>query len=320
MSTKSYNFDKYSDFSNVLNVGTSINESTRELKEVLVIMDITGSMGGNINNNSYDGSKWKVAKKILEKLESRGVKIRVLPFNCATYQICSISEIPEPNECTYFSPIVPTLEQIFKNKNNYSAVLFASDGLPSEDKQSAMKAISRIGILVRENNCNPVSLAIGNDADSSACAKFAGNRGYECFIKTLTQLEQVVDDIYTGLKCNYHMLEDGNYVPIEKDGNYYYLTTNSVGIEIVPDFDAIFKFINLTLLAEFSKAEPNYKSLKEFINHTVQVEPNLTKREMMVNHFDNLIRNVIEVTKEQFRTPSNISSQKYAMRQASQQA
>lgn len=320
MLTKSYKFNKYSGFSNILNVGTSSNDTFRELKEVLVVMDITGSMGGNINNNSYDGSKWKVAKTILGKLESKGVKIHVLPFNSGTYPVCSISEIPEPSECTYFSPIVPTLEQIFKKEHNYSAVLFASDGLPSEDKESAMKAISQMGTLVRENNCNPVSLAIGDDADGIACAKFAGNRGYECFIKTLSQLEQVVDDIYTGLKCNYHMLDDGNYVPIEKDGNYYYLSDTFEGPEITPDFDAIFKFINLTLLAEFSKAEPNYKNLKEFINYTVQVEPNFAKREMMVNHFSKLITNVIEVTKDQFRTPSNISSQKYAMRQVSQQA
>ena len=320
MSIKSYKFDKYLGFSNILNVGATTNHSTRELKEVLVVMDITGSMGGNINNNSYDGSKWNVAKIILQKLELKGVKVRVLPFNCATYQICSISEIPEPNECTYFSPIVPRLEYIFKNEHNYSAVIFASDGLPSEEKEVAMKAISRIGILVRENNCNPVSLAIGDDADGVACAKFAGNRGYECFIKTLTQLEQVVDDIYTGLKCNYKMLQDGNYVPIEKDGNYYYLSNNTEGTETSPDFDTTFKFINLTLLAEFSKVEPNYKNLKEFINHTVLVEPNIAKREMMVNHFDKVIRNVIEVTKDQYRTPSNISSQKYAMRQASQQA
>jgi hypothetical protein len=37
--------------------------------------------------------------------------------------------------------------------------------------------------MTREADANPVSIAVGDDADGVACALFSGNRGYECFLK-----------------------------------------------------------------------------------------------------------------------------------------
>lgn len=318
MIVNSYVFPRIYDYPTVLNVGTSTTKD-KEIKEVLFIMDVTGSMADHINMNSSEGTKWIVAKKIMTKIEERGVPIKVLPFNIQPYPVCSVNDVPEPNNSTYFSPLVPEVTNIFNNYNNFSAVVFMSDGLPSEKKENAHKAIFDIGRLIREKNCNPVSVAIGNDADGNACAKFSGNRGFECFIRYLSQMEQVVDDIYQGIKCNYVMIPNGTYIPVEKDGHYYYVSDDSTTPITQPDFDKTFKFINLIMLNEFSKQDPDYKKLTEFVSKVAEVETNLAKRTMLVNHFTNIIGDVKKNTVEQMYTPSKMTATKQAYRNLSQQ-
>jgi hypothetical protein len=318
MSQSNYIFPKIHDYPTVLNVGTTDNKP-KEIKDVLFIMDVTGSMSDFINMNSSEGSKWSVAKKMISTIESRGVSVKVMPFNIVPHPICSVSSIPEPNNSTYFSPLVPEVKKLFEESNTYSAVVFMSDGLPSEDKSKAHQAITDIGRFVRESNCNPVSVAIGNDADGNACAKFSGNRGYECFIRYLSQIEQVVDDIYNGIQCHYVMIPNGSYIPVEKDGHYYYLSSISEGVTNAPDFDTTFKFINLVILDEFSKEQPNYKNLLDFVSKVAEVETNLSKRSMLVTHFTTIIGDVKKKTAEQVNTPALLTATKQAYRNASQQ-
>jgi hypothetical protein len=323
MQITNYVFPKMYDYPNVLNVGTASNKP-KDIKDVLFVMDVTGSMSDYINNNSSEGNKWTVAKNLISSIEAKGVSVKVLPFNITPHPVCEVNKIPEPNNSTYFSPLVPEIKKLFDEKNNYSAVVFMSDGLPSEDKFKAHQAIFDIGRLVRENNCNPVSVAIGNDADGCACAKFSGNRGYECFIRYQSQKEQVVDDIFNGIQCNYVMISNGSYIPIEKDGHYYYLSSNldddtTDNTTNVPDFDTVFKFINLVILDEFSKESPSYKNLVEFVTKVAEVETNLSKRSMLVNHFITIIGDVKKKTAEQNNTPSLLTATKQAYRNASQQ-
>jgi hypothetical protein len=315
--SKSYIFPVFENYSNVLNVG-SAKGPPKYVDEVLVLQDVTGSMSDYLNQNSSDGSKWSVAKKILKKLEQRGFKITVLPFNITPLDLCSVDNMPEPGGSTYFSPLVPRLREIFNSgKHNFQAVIFASDGLPTENYNIARSAITQLGMIVRENYCNPVSLAIGNDADGSACALFSGNRGYECFIRHLSQLENVVNDIYNGLTCNYHMLPDGNFIPIEKDGNYYYVSKNVDGLIYKPNYDMIFKFLNIAMLEEFSKEDTDYYKLNNFIKFIAEIENDSVKRNELINHFTQVIGNVHHRSAEQDGTPSLMSAKKACYRESS---
>lgn len=318
--SKSYIFPVFEDYSNVLNVGTVKNQH-KYVDEVLVMQDVTGSMGDYLNENHSDGSKWSVAKNILKKLEERGFKITVLPFNTKSLNLCSVDYVPEPGGSTYFSPLVPSVRDIFKSKkHNFQAVIFASDGLPTEDQTIARSAITELGRIVRENNCNPVSLAIGNDADGSACALFSGNRGYECFIRHLSQLDNVVNDICNGLTCNYHMLPNGNFIPIEKDGNYYYVSKNVDGLMYKPNYDMIFKFLNIAMLDEFSKEHTDYYKLNNFIKFIAEIESDSVKRNELINHFTLVIGQVRHRSIEQTGTPSLMSAKKAYYRESSCQS
>jgi hypothetical protein len=315
--SKSYIFPVFENYSNVLNVG-STNVSPKYVDEVLVLQDVTGSMGDYLNPNRSEGSKWSVAKKILKKLENRGFKITVLPFNTHPLDLCSVDNIPEPGGSTYFSPLVPRVREIFKSgKHNFQAVIFASDGLPTENQNIARAAIIELGMIVRENHCNPVSLAIGNDADGSACALFSGNRGYECFIRYLSQLDTVVNDICNGLTCNYHMLPNGDFIPIENDGNYYYVSKNVDGLIYKPDYNMIFKFLNIAMLDEFSKEHTDYYKLNRFIKFIAEIEKDDVKRNELIAHFTLIVGDVHHRSAEQDGTPSLMSAKKAYYRESS---
>ena len=156
----------------------------------------------------------------------------IMPFNENPYSLCKLSDIILPEKCTYFSPLVPTLEKLLK-ETKYSSVVFLSDGLPTESPEIGRKAIQAIGNITRENGANPVAVAIGVDADGEACGLFAGSRGYNCFIKYERNIDDVANDINHGINCVYEMLENGLYVPVEADGNYYYVDKNSSTIKYI---------------------------------------------------------------------------------------
>jgi hypothetical protein len=307
-------------FPNVLNIGKTDNILKKNSNnKVLIILDTTGSMGEFINNKDKY-SKAKATKMILEKIASRGFELDILPFNKEVFPICKIEQIPDPDNSTYMTPLVPEVDKILKLGTNYTSIIFISDGLPTEPKELAHQAIKQIGQMVREFKSNPISIAIGSDADGPACALFSGNRGFECFFKYISQMDELIEDIINGINCNYIQLENGEYIPVEKSGNYYYLDSdlitpisNDISIEM------LMKYINLAILEEFSKMYPNYNELQNFVNKVSEVITNKPNREMVINHFNKIIGHVYNTTLEQNGTPSLMSARKQAYRYESQQ-
>jgi hypothetical protein len=310
-----------SKFNNVLNIGFTENKFKKrkhQNESILVILDVTGSMGDYLNNQK-ECSKANAVKKVLTKIKNLGYTLDILPFNTITHSICNIENIPEPNECTFFSPLVLELKKHLHQNHSYGAVLFISDGLPTEDKTLAHKSIKQLGAMTRESGAKPVSIAVGDDADGSACALFSGNRGYECFLKYLSQIDSLITDIINGINCNYIMLESGDYIPVEPNGNYYYLTKEEKSISIDINIENMMKYLNIIVLEEFSKTDPDYNELKNFIDQVVKVIPDVNNINMITTHFNNMIGKVIETTIEQYDTPSILSARKNAYRGMSQQ-
>jgi len=307
-------------FHNVLNIGKTDNiKKKNSNNKVLIILDTTGSMGEFINNKDKY-SKAKATKMMLEKIKSRGFELDILPFNKDVLPICKIEQIPDPDNSTYMTPLVPEVDKILKSGVIYTSIIFISDGLPTEPKEIAHSAIKQIGQMVREFGPNPISIAIGSDADGPACALFSGNRGFECFLKYISQMDDLIEDIINGINCNYIQLENGEYIPVEKSGNYYYLDTD-VNISISNDIsiEMVMKYINLAILEEFSKINPNYNELQNFVNKVSEVIINKTNRDMVINHFQKIIGHVYDSTLEQYGTPSILSARKQAYRYESQQ-
>jgi len=309
-------------FHNVLNIGKTDNIKKKNLNnKVAIILDTTGSMADFINLKEEEKySKLKATKMILKKIASCGFELDVLPFNIKVLPMCKIDQIPDPDNSTYMTPLVPEVEKILKSEVNYTSIIFISDGLPTEPKELAHQAIKQIGQMVRESGSNAISIAIGSDADGPACALFSGNRGFECFLKYIYQMDKLIEDIINGINCNYVQLENGEYIPVEKSGNYYYLDSdlispisNDISIEI------LMKYINLAILEEFSKNHPNYKELHNFVNKVSEVITIKANRDMVINHFNKMIGNVYDSTLEQDGTPSLLSARKQAYRYESQQ-
>jgi hypothetical protein len=311
-------------FPNILKIGTSSKTPNySDSRKVLVIMDVTGSMGEYINEKG-EGSKYYITKEILIKLRDLGNDIDVLPFNTEPYDICTIDNIPPPDNSTYFSPLVPEVERILKESpNKYKGAVLISDGLPTENKKIAHSAIKTLGNLTREYGMNPVSLAVGCDADGSACALFSGNRGFECFIKYKSTMEAVVKDIHKGIHCSYEMIPNGDFIPVENDGKFYYLSKEEDKKELTNNYsmEIIMKYINLVILQELSKDSPNYNELRKFIKVITDLINDKSSSQMMYNHFDEMIGNVYyENSKNDMdKTPGAISHRKQQFRTASQQ-
>ena len=313
-------FPKYNDnYKNTLNIGFTNDKYKKDINnKVLAILDITGSMGEYLNETS-DCTKYITAKKILTKLQDGGYEIDIMPFNTKPYDICKIEDIPQPDQSTHMTPLVPELDRIFKTGAKYGAVIFISDGLPTEPKPMAHEAIRTLGNLTREAGANPVSLAIGTDADGEACALFSGNRGYECFIKYLSKMEELIEDIKNGINCNYIHLDNGNFIPVESTGKYFYLEKTNFPVSPVITVEQIMKFLNLTILSEFSKSNPNYEELHKLIDITTEVMADKGTRDMIAKHFKDMVKIVVKQNADLDKTPSAITARKYGLRTASQQ-
>lgn len=307
-------------FHNVLNIGKTDNILKKNSNnKVLIILDTTGSMGEFINNKDKY-SKAKATTMMLEKIASRGFELDVLPFNKEVLPICKIEQIPDPENSTYMTPLVPEVDKILKSGANYTSIIFISDGLPTEPKEQAHTAIKQIGQMVREFGSNPISIAIGSDADGPACALFSGNRGFECFLKYISQMDNLIEDIINGINCNYIQLENGEYIPVEKSGNYYYLDSDLISpISNDISIEMLMKYINLAILEEFSKIHPNYPELQNFVDNVSKVIVDKETRDMVINHFKKIIGHVYHSTLEQDGTPSLMSARKQAYRYQSQQ-
>lgn len=317
---KSVLFPVFGSYPNVLNVGHSDQEKRSiDGKKILFILDGTGSMGEFINEKQ-ECSKAVMAKNLISKV----VEIRnkneydIMVFNEKPYPLCKINDIPSPEKCTYFTPLVPEVKSIVNKESNYCAVVFMSDGLPSEDISAARNAIQEIGNVTRENGANPISVAIGRDADGQACGLFAGNRGYNCFIKYNREIERITEDISNGIDCNYHVLENGLYVPIESDGNYYYVGTESVGETIKPTRQLLEKYLNL-VIQKYITDTKHLTLLRSLVDHCVKLLDNEDEQKAICAHYYELLEDVKHTIKEQINTPGMLSAVATVFRNKSSQ-
>jgi len=325
-------FPKYNFYPSNLLVGFKTNEPRIVIgKNILIILDITGSMGEMINNNN-EGTKMKFAKNIIDKIINAYPFsiVKIMPFNDKPNPLISFNEIPEPSGCTNFSPILPEVIKIINTNSehnsfgtytsNYTTTILISDGIPSEDKTIAHNSIQSLGSYCREVGTNTISIAIGTGADGYACSLFTGNRGYNCFVKYNKDIEPALSDIINGIKCNYVQVSDGNWIPIEESGNYYYLSSEFETLsfsnqQLQPTYETIRKYISLIIQNELCNPDQmNIENLTKFIKETVSFLQNEKERNELIEFFTNSLV-IVKNTIKQFNTTPSITS---AVKQAYQ--
>jgi len=315
--TKSVLFPIFASFPNILSFSSS-HEPKKDItgKKVLVYLDVTGSMG-EYANETRECSKLVLAKNVLEKvLTVNGYDYEIVPFNTQPHEVCKLEGIQMPNGSTYFTPLVPDATMRLTKDSGYCAVLFVSDGLPTEDHRASHDAIKNIGNITREIGANPVSVAIGSDADGQACALFAGNRGYNCFIKYQKDINIIAKDINNGIKCNYHMLSNGAFIPIEADGNYYYLDTDINGEAIKPDRALVEKYLDL-IIQKYNADLSQYHLLKSLVGHTVKLLDNESDQKELIDKYNTMLTDIKRIIRENEGTPGVISAAATAYRHSS---
>jgi hypothetical protein len=312
--------DKEITFPTVLNFNTDDTKKTNiDGKKILFILDGTGSMSQLINYEDKI-SKSVAAKKLIEQVifKRSNNEYDVMVFNERPYPVCKVDAIPEPNSSTYFSPLVDEIIKVVTPSANYCAVIFMSDGLPTEPLDIAQEAIRKIGNTTREMGCNPVAVAIGNDADGGSCALFAGNRGYNCFIDKMKKMEEVATDINHGIDCKYKMLDSGIYIPIEADGKYYFVGSDVMGTTIAPNKFLIEKYLNLVILQHVN--DPTmFESINTLVATCSKLIDDITEQKEIVQRFTEILHVVHQNYVQNGSTPGIMSSGGACYRAASQQ-
>jgi hypothetical protein len=294
-------FPQYKNYSEFLQLGfKSYEPKTVSGKKILVILDVTGSMDGLINGEN-EGTKITFAKKIIENIIDGYPfsEVDIMPFSDFPKQIVSFKEIPEPRGCTYFTPILPEVTKYVKTDSDYSSVIFMSDGLPSESLEQGQRAISALGSYCREAGSNTIAVAIGSDADGKACSLFTGNRGYNCFGKFHKEIPEIMNDVLNGIKCNYVQVSEGIWIPVEESGNYYYLSDNFNGSQMLPNINLVRKYINLIIQNEINDSD-NFdpESLIKYIKHVAELLSDKAEQEEVVSFFTkslHVVRNTIDM-------------------------
>ncbi len=307
-------FPKYSKYPSVLHVGFKSNDVKNVIgKKILIILDVTGSMGEHINDNN-EGTKIQFAKKIISDLiEFYPFSIfEILPFSESVGQIVSFNNIPDPDGCTKFSPIPDALKKHINSNSEYIASVFISDGLPSENANIAQDAIKQAGSFCREMKTNTISIAIGSEADGQACSLFTGNRGYNCFVKFEKEIDSVVSDVTNGIKCNFTLVGN-NWVPIEPNGKFYYIDDTFGTDEIEPDVESIRKYISLVIQEEIANIKHfDANKLVEFVKIVANHLPNPKEKNEVIEFFTKSLVIVKKAINEYAGTPSTLSATKQA--------
>jgi hypothetical protein len=308
-------FPQYKSYPEHLLVGFKSHEPKMVAgKKILIVLDTTGSMSESINHDK-EGIKIDFAKKIIhEIIEQYPFSIvEIMPFSDNPKPIVSYKEIPIPDGCTYFTPILPEVTKHVKTNSDYTTVIFMSDGLPSESLETAQNAIIKLGSYCREAGANTIAVAIGSDADGKACSLFTGNRGYNCFGKYYKDIPLIMVDVLNGIKCNYIQISDGNWVPIEESGDYYYLSKNSEGEPQMPTFQTIRKYISLIIQDEIRNPEKiNVEQLNEYIVKVAKLIPNVSEQNELIDFFTKSLQVVKKTILTLGATPSIMSAAKQA--------
>jgi hypothetical protein len=326
-----YFFPQYKDFSDVLNighVGSSFKiEKDLDKKRVLIILDVTGSMDEMFNDkteyHSFRTTKYQIAINILKNLVKEfltyDLKFDILPFNEKPLPLMTYDNtesfwdtLPKPDNCTYFTPLVDEINKLLESLNNYAAVFFASDGIPSEDKHDALEAVTKIGIKLRSKDINTGSLAIGVDADGFACAKFAGERGINIFINKTEMITQVINDMKIVIKNQYIKIGEKS-IPVEEDGKYYYIqkskTHDPIDLTNEITLNVTKKFIDLLIIYESTQPYFNQKligEIKIYINKIAEILPKDDKVKFL-DFYKNILKE-IETTQLSFGASNCLAS------------
>lgn len=304
-------FPKYKNYPSLLQIGfkSGINKIIVG-KKILVILDCTGSMSESINPNK-EGTKSAFAKEIIKQIiETNPFSIvEILPFAEKTKPIVSFENIPDPGGSTKFTPIFDIISTIITDDSEYIATIFISDGLPSEPQDIALAAIKKTGTYCREVNTNTIAVAIGSDADGIACSLFTGNRGYNCFVKFKNEINQTVNDIGNGIKCNFALVKEDVWIPIEPDGKYYYLddliTSDKTELDIKPTIEYVRKYISLIIHEELNSSDKiNVPNLITFINQVVKCLDNEQEQTEIIRFFTQSFVLLNNVTSEYNNTPA----------------
>jgi hypothetical protein len=319
---KSVLFPVFASYPNILSFGTS-TKSKRAVdgKKILIVLDGTGSMTNMINEDN-ECTKSVMAKKLVRNIMAAypTIEVDIMVFNTEPSPLCKIDDVPEPSGSTYFTPLVPAVTELLTKSSVYASVyasvIFMSDGLPTEDHTIARKALETLGNIARESGANPVAVAIGSDADGAACGLFAGNRGYNCFIKYNKDLESVSADIVNGIVCNYEVLENGEYVPVESDNNFYYVTHQASTETVRPDKKLVEKFLNLTVIKNMNDMKQVYL-LNSFVNHIVKVLDDVKEQEELIKEFGSRLKIISNNFDSAGHTPGIMSQNAAAYRQSS---
>ena len=319
--TQYINFSKISPQMKNLIVGTS-DKIHKDLvnKKILVILDTTGSMQ-DVLNTKGEGTKIDNAKLLIKSImESFPANtVEILPFSNKPHPICTLETLREPSDCTYFSPILPFVKDMLKFENPYAAIVFMSDGIPTEDSDIARKSIQDLGSFSREVGANTISLAIGTDADGVACSMFSGNRGHSCFVKFKKDFQTILTDITTGINCNYVQLNDGTFSPVDKMGKYYFLSeTDLVGSECEPTYELVEKYINLLFQEQIKSSGYINDHFQSIIKIAASVLSNNEEKERIEKYFGEIM-NVVQRSYDMFGgTPSAPAAVEQAYRGVSQ--
>ncbi len=311
-------FPVFGSYPSVLNFGVS-DKVKRNVdgKKILFILDNTGSMGEFINETG-ECSKAVMAKKIIEAVIHKRPSndYDIMCFNTVPSPLCKLADLKEPNSSTYFTPLVPELSKYLTKDSEYCSVVFLSDGLPSEDQTLAREAIKNIGNITREAGANPVAIAVGKDADGQACSLFAGNRGYNCYIKYGKDLDDTVNDVCNSIDCNYVQLDNGSYIPVESDGKFYYVDSKTTGDTIKPTKFLVEKFLNLVVQKYISNTS-EYSILKSFIQHVSKLLEDEKEQNEVVKKFTDMLEVIKHTAVRAALTPAALSAVATCYRQAS---
>jgi hypothetical protein len=302
-------FPKYNQYPSTLQIGfKSFEPKIVDGKKIMIILDTTGSMGEMINEKN-EGTKISFAKDIINKIvEAYPFSvIDIMPFSEKPHSIVNVSSIPDPDGCTNFTPILDEVTKYIKSGSEYVTTIFVSDGQPSEPRIQALESIRRLGSYCREAGTNTISIAIGVEADGNACSLFTGNRGYNCFVKYRNDIAFSLVDIINGIKCKFTQISDGNWIPIEESGNYYYLS-DDISIDsdpINPSIENVRKYISLIIQDEIrSPHYINIMALEEFIKTVAYKLSNDEEKKEIIEFFTKSLKIVKKIVNSIGLTPA----------------
>lgn len=120
-------------------------------------------------------------------------------------------------------------------------------------------------------------------------------------------------DVLNGIKCNYVQVNDGNWIPIEESGDYYYLSDKCVGEIQQPTIQVVRKYISLIIQDEIRNPEKfNPESLIEYLKNAVMVLPDKKEQDELVEFFTKSLNVVKNTIKTYGLTPALSSAAKQA--------